>query len=141
MAKIVYNACFGGFSLSHKAVMRYAEIKGLSIYAFVDERGVDGRLQFGKMKPASTEDAASAFIIHYYTVPDHPDDSYFSDHAIERTDPALIQVVEELGREADGSCAKLKIAEVPSGTLYRIDEYDGSERVMTNDDYDWTVAP
>jgi hypothetical protein len=63
------------------------------------------------------------------------------DDDISRTDPRLIQVVEELGREASGSCGLLKIAEVPSGATYRIDEYDGFESVMTVDDYDWEVAP
>ena len=64
----------------------------------------------------------------------------FYDRAIERNDPALIQVVEELGGKANGSCADLRIAEVPAGTRYRIDEYDGLESVMTIDDYDWSVA-
>jgi hypothetical protein len=36
--------------------------------------------------------------------------------------------------------AALRIAELPAGTLYRIDEYDGSETVMTQDDYNWSVA-
>ena len=30
--KIVINSCFGGFGLSEAAVMRYAEIKGITIY-------------------------------------------------------------------------------------------------------------
>lgn len=30
MAKIVYNACHGGFGLSKAAMARYAEIKGLN---------------------------------------------------------------------------------------------------------------
>jgi hypothetical protein len=59
---------------------------------------------------------------------------------IERTDPALVQVVEELGEAANGRSAALRIAELPAGTLYRIDKYDGSETVMTQDDYNWSVA-
>ncbi len=58
-----------------------------------------------------------------------------------RHDETLVRVVEELGDKASGSCAKLRIDEVPPGTLYRIDEYDGSETVETRDTYDWTVAP
>jgi hypothetical protein len=65
---------------------------------------------------------------------------YFSPSNIERTDPALVQVVEELGNKANGKCAKLCIYEVPAGTLYRIDEYDGNESVMTQDTYDWKMA-
>jgi hypothetical protein len=52
----------------------------------------------------------------------------------------LVQVVEELGDKANGRCAKLRIAEVPAGTLYRIDEYDGFESVETKDSYEWNVA-
>ena len=30
--KVVINACYGGFGLSHKAIMRYAELKGFKLY-------------------------------------------------------------------------------------------------------------
>jgi hypothetical protein len=33
MVKVVYNACYGGFGLSHEAIMRYAEIKGITLYS------------------------------------------------------------------------------------------------------------
>ena len=36
MAKIVYNTCFGGFGLSEKAVMRYAELAGITLYVRKD---------------------------------------------------------------------------------------------------------
>jgi hypothetical protein len=62
------------------------------------------------------------------------------DGDIERTDPVLVQVVEELGDKASGEYAKLRIAELSAGTLYRIDEYDGFEQVCTQDDYAWSVA-
>jgi hypothetical protein len=62
------------------------------------------------------------------------------DGDIERTDPVLVQVVEELGDKANGDCAMLRIAELYAGTLYRIDEYDGVEQVCTQDDYAWSVA-
>jgi len=54
-----------------------------------------------------------------------------------RTDPDLVKIVE------DGDCGKydtLAIAELPEGTVYRIDEYDGSERVMKFDDHEWHIA-
>ncbi len=57
-----------------------------------------------------------------------------------RADPALVQVVEELGEAANGRSAALRIVELPAGTLYRIDECDGSESVMTQEDYEWSVA-
>ena len=59
---------------------------------------------------------------------------------IPRACPILVQVVETLGESVNTSYSSLKIAEVPEGTLYRIDEYDGFESVMTQDDYDWKTA-
>lgn len=59
---------------------------------------------------------------------------------VERDDQLLVQVVEELGKDACGSFAHLLITDVPAGTKWRIDEYDGSESVMTIDEYEWKVA-
>jgi hypothetical protein len=59
---------------------------------------------------------------------------------INRADPLLVQVVEELGDAAGNRFASLKIAEVAPGTKYRIDEYDGNESIMTIDDYQWETA-
>lgn len=113
MTKIAYNACFGGFSLSEAAIVRYLEIKGI--------------------EPVKKKDRWGGT---YHEV----NGEYFSDRDIARNDPALIQVIEEMGSAANGSCANLRIADIPAGTLYRIDEYDGSESVETKDSYDWSVA-
>jgi hypothetical protein len=113
MTKIAYNACFGGFSLSKKAILHYAQLKGLNIT--VEYEGLFGP--------------------HYKL-----DDKYFSHRDIPRTDPLLIQVIEELGEEANGVCANLQIRDLPPGTKYRIDEYDGNESVVTQDEYDWQTA-
>jgi hypothetical protein len=49
---------------------------------------------------------------------------------IERDDPVLIQVIEEVGLESAGSAyAELKIVEVPDGVKWHIYEYDGMEHV------------
>lgn len=60
------------------------------------------------------------------------------DWNIDRTDPILVSLVKE--GKASSTLANLKIADISSGTKYRIDEYDGSEAVMTVDDYEWIVA-
>ena len=66
----------------------------------------------------------------------------FSVHGIKRTDPVLIQVVEELGEEANGSYSRLKIEEIPNGSYYRISEYDGWEDIILKekDPYKWELA-
>jgi hypothetical protein len=57
-----------------------------------------------------------------------------------RDDPLFAQAVEELGVQANEGFSCLQIRELPAGTLYRIDEYDGLETVMTQDEYTWSVA-
>ena len=98
MGKIVYNACYGGFGLSHKAEVRYRELSG------------------------------------------DPNAERPDIWAIERDDPILVRVVEELGEEANDSFSDLQIVDLPAGALWRIDEYDGNESVKTMNDYNWKVS-
>lgn len=140
MTKIVYNAKYGGFGLSDAATMRYAEIKGITLYPFASERETithhylcepeeyERILAEERLNPVGPGRFARSSAM------------YFSDGDIERDDPVLVQVVEELGAGASGRHAYLGIAELAAGTLYRIDEYDGMESVMTQDDYEWKVA-
>lgn len=56
-----------------------------------------------------------------------------------RHDPFLIEVVETLGEEgASGRYAALKIYETELNR-YHIDEYDGSESVITEDNQLWVT--
>lgn len=151
MSKIVYNDCYGGFSLSHEAVLRYAEIKGIQLwleeeespfvgqksytYWLVDENGRGGVLSDEDFYGAGITERVRSNVLH--------DQLTLSSglRDVDRTDPALIQVVEEMGAAANGEFASLAVAEIPTGSSYRIDEYDGLERVMTRDDYEWNIAP
>jgi len=139
MTKIVYNACYGGFNLSHEAIMRYAEIKGITLYTKEENYFTHYYLcppeEFERMR-AEDEKTTRLYEGRF----DRSNAMYFSLRDVDRADPALVQVVEELGDKANGMCAKLRIEDVPAGTLYRIDEYDGYESVMTQDTYDWKVA-
>lgn len=82
MQRIVINSCFGGFSLSNKAI------------ALLSERGQT---------------------MEYWDIP--------------RDDPILVEVVEQLGEEANGRCAELKIVEVPDNVRWTIEAFDGMEHV------------
>lgn len=48
---------------------------------------------------------------------------------IERDDPRLIQVVEELGTLASARFASLTVIEIPDDADWYVDEYDGAETV------------
>ena len=52
---------------------------------------------------------------------------------IKRDDPVLVQVVQDLGKAANGSFANLKIVEIPSNVKWEIQEYDGAEWVSEKD--------
>lgn len=141
--KVVINKCYGGFSLSPKAVRVLAERKGKPCFFFMGP----------ERKPASEEQAAGELFWNAYTVP-NPDEVAISQanwksmslterresneswNAItlesrprDRTDPDLIAVVEMLGDEASGECANLKVVEIPDGVEWEIGEYDGLEEV------------
>lgn len=124
MTKIVINRCYGGFGLSKDALKRYAEIKG---WRYEE-----------KAWPADDHH------YHAYVTPtiitDTGEEMHQYDFSEDRTDPVLVQVVEELGKKANGSCANLVIEELPKGTLYRIEEYDGNEHIEIADDVEWSVA-
>ena len=56
------------------------------------------------------------------------DNEYYED---DRTNPALIEVVEKLGNKANGNFAKLTIIEIPDeATDYNISYYDGMETLI-----------
>ena len=50
-------------------------------------------------------------------------------YGFQRNDPILIQVIEELGEDANGDFAELKIVEIPDDVEWFIEEYDGMEWV------------
>lgn len=134
MTKVVYNACYGGFGLSKEACQRYWDIKGQQVWIEDVQWGFtvwlvppEERLEEREWS-SMTMDERHDFNYQYSK-------QTWYNRNVDRHDPVLVQVVEELGDKANGECAKLRIAEV-SGA-YRIDEYDGSESVMTASNYDW----
>lgn len=142
MAKIVHNACFGGFGLSETAIQRYAELAGLKLYPEEDNPWEkiywtipqEERVKRPRDWAEASPEERDAYDKCYTNNAIHP-------RNFTRTDPILVQVVEELGPRANGPHANLQIAEVPSGSRYRIDEYDGSESVETPESYEWEIAP
>ena len=126
--KIVINACHGGFGLSEKAVMRYAELKGLTLYPerkplytthwLVPEGAREDQTNFHTW-PLEERRASNARLAK----------QTLDECAIPRDDPALVQVVEELGDDASGRFSSLAIVKIPDGVAWQIEEHDGYEHV------------
>ena len=94
MSKIVYNACYGGFSLSEKAVLRIAELKGITIY-----KGKGNSLYTPFYLVPEEEYKRVEAIAKEKRDWTEVNKLYYSPNDIERDDPILVQVVEELGRK------------------------------------------
>jgi len=104
--KVVINTVHGGFGLSDNAIRRLFELKGWKC----------------------VEEKSKYDIILFYK--DHiSNDSLFLEHDLERDDPELVKIVEEMSMEANGKYAQLKIIDVPNDVKWHISEYDGLEHV------------
>ena len=131
--KVVINKCFGGFGLSTKAIKRYLELCGKEcffynqdysskLYNKIKEEAIKG---MGVGNITLTKDYGESFEGNWKLF----EKDYFYEGNLERTDPNLIKVVEELGKEADSWASKLKVVEIPDGIEYEIDDYDGIESI------------
>lgn len=123
--KIAKNACYGGFRLSHAAVMRYAELKGLTLYPFVDERGNITATP----KPWDGVTPPILGLIYYCTTKRYSDKNSFNPMCIMRTDKHLVQMVEELRDKANGKHAHLVVVKIPNGVRWEIVNNDGMETI------------
>ncbi len=142
MTKVVYNACYGGFGLSKEACQRYWDIKGQQVWIENDTRFISlGLFTVWLVAPEDRIPAKGGDDFYSMNIDERVAYNqayskqiwYYND--VDRHDPVLVQVVEELGDKANGICAKLRIDEVDGP--YRIDEYDGNESVETAGSYNW----
>lgn len=122
--KIVINSSYGGFGLSHEAIRRYAQLKDLTLFTHTD-----GTFNHYYKIPVEDYDALRD-IANETRDYSELNKAYFSEYEIPRTDPALIQVVEELKEKANGHYAELRIIDIPDDVKWEIEEYDGLESVV-----------
>jgi hypothetical protein len=152
--KVVINKCFGGFGLSARAVKRLAELNGRECYFFTHQRDGGGNLNLHSYRPVSLDEADSDFLFFAFDIPNpnevlrgdkdwhamsiedrQQENALYESHSlgtgreIDRGDPKLVQVIEELGDAANGAHAQLAIVEIPDGVEYTVEEYDGSEHI------------
>ena len=132
--KVVINACYGGFSLSHEAILRYAEIEGITLYVEPTNSALVLYNYYTVPKELRVKEISHK---EFVTMPLHERAAYnkrcseesFYGRVIPRDSPALVQVVEEMGRAASGDYARLEVVEIPDDVAWHIEEYDGNEHV------------
>ena len=132
MTKIVINSCYGGFGLSKAGVLRYLEIKNIPVW--IVQSGMFNTEYYSLVPPKERIQNAEK---EFYGWPIEKRQEYnrkwseqtFYDRNIARDDPVLVQVVEELGKEANGEFAALAVVEIPDDVKWQIEEYDGNEWV------------
>lgn len=141
--KVVISVCYGGFGLSKRALKRYYELKGIDVFFYVEDYKTKMFTRIGPdnigthfLEFTFTKDFGPSFVNPEYV--QHQEQSaeykevwnaHVSARDIKRDDPHLVQVVEELGVEANTRFSDLKVVEIPEGVDWRIDDYDGSESI------------
>ena len=110
--KVVINNCYGGFGLSHTAFLKLREMGH----------------KLALSEPDYGEPYSDGSGIHKPFIASRAEPGSFLRH-IERNDPMLVKVVEEMGDGAWGECAKLKVIEIPDDVKWHVDEYDGMEHI------------
>lgn len=130
MTEIVISRCYGGFGLSEKAIQRYAELAGLTLYP------EDTRFSFTTWwlvpeneRPPSQDSWASMSDEERIASNKAYSETQFYDRDLARDDPILVRAVKELGDEANAAHASLEIVEIPDGVGWQVEEYDGNEWV------------
>ena len=132
MRKVVINTCHGGFGLSHEAMLRFAEIKEIDIYP---EKGKWDMWTYWLLPESERVKSAEGDAFYAMSIPERQaynalcDEQTIYDRDIPRDDSALVQVVEEMSKEANSRHASLKVIEIPDDVEWQIEEYDGMEHV------------
>ncbi len=127
--KIVINSCFGGFGLSKAAYEKLIEW-GIPVRKYGDPVA-EGELVIydRELTPEGTDDFSDLYW-KFKSVSERYWDTWTDGS---RADPLIVRLVEELGgghrQGASGPHAELRIVEIPDGTDYEIEEYDGREHI------------
>jgi hypothetical protein len=133
--KIVINNRHGGFGLSVQAENLFAQLSGVQIFRYrqTKYRHRDDGEQWEKVSDCDADIFCSIlskdFGESFSEWAAEHNEAFLSVSEIKRTDPKLIQIVEQLGEAANGRHAELVIVEIPEGVEWEIKEYDGLEWV------------
>jgi hypothetical protein len=124
--KVVINTCFGGYSLSKKAIELYIEKSGLELFCHKNSYYT---IPYNQYKLLLDEEQR-LYREKSSDYKGYPSNKYaWNSGSIERHNAVLVKVIEELKEQANGKYAKLKVVEIPDDIEYQIQDYDGSEHI------------
>jgi len=138
MKEIVVNRCYGGFGLSFNAVKRYAELKGIKAFPYIQSKHKwrEGEDEY-KLAHNESETENTTLQLVFWLLTDYgellsefPEDAeWLNERDIPRDDVCLVKVIGELGVKANGRFSELEITTIPDNVEWEIEDYDGREWV------------
>jgi hypothetical protein len=133
--RVVINNCHGGFGLSHEAIILYHELQGKPLWTVYNEGTFNTLIPWRyftlpedqRVEPLEGEAWHAASTQERIAHNQAWDRQTFTDRDVERDDPYLVKVVQQLGSKANGRHSDLKVVEIPADVDWIIEEYDGAE--------------
>lgn len=125
--KIVINSCYGGFGLSVKAMKQAILENAPWIEVCTEEEYGTASTYLGHAKDVG--DGYKTFFVEDVLYKDGKVYAKKIGNEFARSDPTLVRLVEEMGTEANGQHAHLRIVEIPDGVDWEISDYDGWETI------------
>ncbi|MDB4461469.1 hypothetical protein N9043_00815 [bacterium] len=134
--KVLYNARFGGgFTLSNLATHLYAKKKGIDLTWYIENND----RTYSRVDGVPSGNSYSSYSsIHPSTIDMGVLLGKFEDNNLYylgrcediRSDPDLVDVVEQLGDCASGWSSYIQVEEIPDDAEYEISEYNGIEEIL-----------
>lgn len=126
--KVVINACFGGFNLSRPAermlvAMECPHMKRHEPKEYFGSKDWEEMFRKDQERSETGIMGRSLVVDGKIITNEHRHDDK------SRSCPALAAVIETMGADANGPCAKLEVIEIPDGVDFVVDEYDGNESI------------
>ena len=125
MKKVVINRSYGNFDkISLKGVKRLCELRDISVYLF-DDDFLNGKTTFIPLEDDGVSEYFYALDVPNPNDYEH-DNEFYMDHMVQwcltdnREDIHLIQMVEELGKDASMRDGDFVIVEIPDDVKYEI---------------------
>jgi len=140
MKRIVINECYGGFGLSIDALYLLLRL-GFPLNSYPLEKSGYTLQDFNLEGPEGIRGMTRGrCLLKDDTVYSFDSGSGRPEDDALRSHPALVKVVEMLGKRAGTDYANLVIEELESDAVYRIEEYDGMESVRPLSTADYTAG-